>query len=244
MSPMSWMIDEVATAGREHLDPSYVAGFDRKSGFDVASEVELLKRWGLGADSCVIDIGAGTGEFAVALSSICKRVVAVEVSPAMLDAIRRRIVQQAASNVEVVEAGFVTYTHDGAPADFVFSKNALHHLPDFWKVVALERVANVLRPGGVLRLRDLVYSFEPTTYMATFEAWLGSAPADAANGWTRPELELHIKEEHSTFSWLLEPMLTRAGFQVREAEFSATKVFAAYTCTRVFMGADGRPVPT
>ena len=42
------------------------------------------------------------------------------------------------------------------PFDLVISEYALHHLPDFWKAVALERMAGFLRPGGTLRLRDLV----------------------------------------------------------------------------------------
>jgi len=38
-------------------------------------------------------------------------------------------------NVEPVQAGFLTYQHVGE-ADFVYSRFALHHLPDFWKAVA------------------------------------------------------------------------------------------------------------
>jgi len=227
------MIDEAARAGPEHLDPVYVVGFDRKSSFDVASEIDLLRSHGLRAGSCLVDVGAGTGEFAVAAARFCERVVAVDVSPAMLGAIRRRVADAGAANVEVVEAGFLTYHHRGRPADFVFSKNALHHLPDFWKVVALARIAGVLKPGGVLRLRDLVYSFEPRNYKLAFESWLRSAPDNPAQGWTRLELETHIKEEHSTFAWLLEPMLNRTGFQIRDVELSDTQVFAAYTCTRL-----------
>jgi len=233
MGAMAWMIDEAARAGPEHLDPAYVAGFDRKSSFDVASEIDLLRSHGLRADSCLVDVGAGTGEFAVAAARICERVVAVDVSPAMLGAMRRRVADAHAANVEVVEAGFLTYHHVGRPADFVFSKNALHHLPDFWKVLALGRIARILRSGGVLRLRDLVYSFEPRNYEPAIEGWLRSAPDDAAEGWTRAELETHIKEEHSTFAWLLELMLNRTGFQIHDVELSDTQVFAAYTCRRL-----------
>jgi RNA polymerase primary sigma factor len=45
----------------------------------------------------------------------------------------------------------------------------------------------------------------------------------------REELEAHLREEHSTFTWLLEPMLERAGFEIVGASFSASRVFAAYT---------------
>ena len=54
--------------------------------------------------------------------------------------------------------------------------NALHQLPDLWKVLALDGIAKLLRPGGVLRLRDLIFDFQPAEAEAVFDAWLvGSA---------------------------------------------------------------------
>jgi SAM-dependent methyltransferase len=132
-------------------------------------------------------------------------------------------------NVECVEQGFLTYEHGGEPADFVYSRNALHHLPDFWKAIALERISGFLRPGGILRLRDLVFSFEPADATSAIEAWLAGAPEDPAAGWTRAELETHLREEYSTFSWLLEPTLARAGFEIRDAEYRSG-AYAAYVC--------------
>ncbi len=41
-----------------------------------------------------------------------------------------------------------------------------------------------------------------------------------------------MREEHSTFSWLLEPMLERAGFNIRDVDFSASRTYAAYTCVK------------
>lgn len=76
----------------------------------------------------------------------------------MLDILRSKI-EPGASNVEVVQAGFLTYDHRGAKADFVYARWALHHLPDFWKTSALTRIRAILEPGGTLRLSDIVYSF-------------------------------------------------------------------------------------
>lgn len=41
-------------------------------------------------------------------------------------------------------------------------RNVLHRLPDFWKAIALDRIARMLWPGGVLCLRDLIFGFRPT----------------------------------------------------------------------------------
>jgi SAM-dependent methyltransferase len=74
----------------------------------------------------------------------------------MLRATQVKIGETGIRNVDCVQAGFLTFQHEGEPADFVSSRNALHHLPDFWKAIALARAAQWLRPGGVLLLRDLV----------------------------------------------------------------------------------------
>ena len=156
-----WWLDERGHAGDEHLDPRYVAGYERKSGFDPADDIDVLRRHGLDAGSVVVDLGAGTGAFSAAVAPFCRRVIAVDVSPSMTAALRARIEQDGLDNVTVVETGFLSYDHGTEPADFVFTRNALHHLPDFWKAIALQRVAAILRPGGVLRLHDLVFDFEP-----------------------------------------------------------------------------------
>jgi SAM-dependent methyltransferase len=145
------------------------------------------------------------------------------VSEAMVAAMRGQ-------GIEAIQAGFLTYEHAGDSPDAVFTRNALHHLPDFWKAAALERVARLLRPGGVLRLRDIVYSFEPAAADDAVSAWLAAAPKDPSQGWTAPQLAEHLRDEHSTFTWLLEPMLEHAGFDVHERWLSPNGIYAAYTC--------------
>ena len=41
-----WWLDEMAHAGEEHLDPQYVAGYDQKSAFDPAEDLDALKALG------------------------------------------------------------------------------------------------------------------------------------------------------------------------------------------------------
>jgi len=227
--------NELALAGSEHLDPSYVAAYERKTGFDpdeARYELELLEPHGLGPDSTLIDFGAGTGWFAFAAAARCRRVVAVDVSPAMAASMERRAREQHVSNVEIVQAGFLSYQHIGEPADFAYCRNALHHLPDYWKAVALGRIAAVLKPRGVLLLRDIVFSFDPTEADAYIGPWLDGAAATPDEGWTREELETHLREEFSTFSWLLEPMLERAGFAIESSDFGTRRIFAGYVCVK------------
>jgi ubiquinone/menaquinone biosynthesis C-methylase UbiE len=81
-----WFPDELARAGAEHLDPAYAARYDRKTTahFDPAEEVAHLRDLGLDAAHTLVDLGAGTGALALAAAEVCRRVVAVDVSSAML----------------------------------------------------------------------------------------------------------------------------------------------------------------
>jgi SAM-dependent methyltransferase len=232
MQQPDWYIDELAHAGDEHLDPAYVTGYDRKSATDHTEDLAVLCALGLGAESVVVDLGAGTGTFALAVAPLCRRVVAVDVSPAMLALLNAQIARLGLTNVESVRAGLLSYAHAGAPANYVYSRNVLHHLPDFWKGLALQRMADLLAPGGVLRLHDLVYSFEPRAAAPAIEAWLAGARERPEEGWTRPELATHVRTEYSTYSWLLEPLLEHSGFEIRDASYRPSGTYAAYTCVK------------
>jgi SAM-dependent methyltransferase len=226
-----WWLDERAHAGPEHLDPAYVVGYDTKAGYDPSDDVAALRARGVGAESVVVDLGAGTGAFTTAIAPNYGHVIAVDVSPAMVAALRRRVDTLDLDNVTVVEAGFLSYEHRGAPVDAVFTRNALHHLPDFWKAIALRRIAAMLRPDGVLRLHDLVYDFAPDEVDERIEAWIDGAVDDPAVGFTGDELAEHVRTEFSTYSWLLELMLERAGFEVIDRSFRRG-AYGAYTCAR------------
>jgi ubiquinone/menaquinone biosynthesis C-methylase UbiE len=228
-----WLLDELAHAGPEHLDPAFVAGYERKQGYpDPAEDLAVLASYGLDQTSTVVDLGAGTGRFALAAAARFGQVTAVDISPAMLQVLRGRAAAAGVANLHLVEAGFLSYQHAGSPADGVYTRNALHQLPDFWKAVALDRIGRLLRPGGVLRLRDLIYDFQPWEADAVFEQWLDGAADDPTLGYTRADMAEHIRREYSTFRWLLEPMLAAAGFEILTADFEGS-VYGAYTCRRL-----------
>jgi ubiquinone/menaquinone biosynthesis C-methylase UbiE len=232
MNGKRWMLDEIAHAGAEHLDAAFVAGYDRKQGFpDPSEDLAVFEAHGLGPSSVVVDVGAGTGQFSLAAASRFGHVTAVDVSPTMLAVLRQKAAQANLSNLDFVQAGFLTYEHTGPPADGVYSRNALHQLPDFWKALAIDRIARFLRPGGVLRLHDLIYDFQPSEAEEVFDRWFDAAVTDHASGYTREDFADHIRTEHSTFRWLLEPMLAAVGFDIVTVKFSRA-VYGAYTCVR------------
>jgi ubiquinone/menaquinone biosynthesis C-methylase UbiE len=228
-----WLRDELAIAGRENLDAEHASQYDTKENASVMEELALLNKLGLNRQSEVVDMGAGTGQFTLAVAAVCARVVAVDVSPVMLDVLRAKVRASQLTNIEVVQSGFLTYERPGKQADFVYSRYALHHLPDFWKALALQRLRQIVRRGGILRLSDVVYHFEPSEAIDRLDAWCATLSDRPEDGWTRADLEEHIRDEHSTFTWLLEPMIERSRFQIEEAVYSSDGIFAQYVVRAV-----------
>lgn len=227
------MLDELAHAGPEHLDAAFITGFDRKQGYpNPADDIAVFTAHGLGKESVVIDLGAGTGQFALAAAGHFGHVIAVDVSQAMLDAMSDKADAVSASPppLEYVQGGFLSYS-PAVPVDGVYTRHALHQLPDFWKAIALSRIAGMLKPGGVLRLRDLVYDFRPDQAAEVFDRWLAAAATDPAAGYTAADYAEHIRTEHSTFRWLLEPMLEASGFDIAGVTYER-RLYAAYTCVK------------
>src|SRR5690242_1507510 len=105
---VDWMLDELAHAGPEHLDPAFVAGFDRKQGYpDPTPDADAFAAYGLDGASTVVDLAAGTGRFAVAAARRFGRVVAVDISPGMVAWLRDAAGREGLTNLEVVRSGFL-----------------------------------------------------------------------------------------------------------------------------------------
>ena len=78
---------------------------------------------------------------------------AVDVSANMPAFARRRC---EAAGVQVVQhhAAFLSHQFEPASVDVVTTRSALHQLPDTWKQAALNKIAAMLRPGGLFYIWD------------------------------------------------------------------------------------------
>lgn len=224
-----WQIDELKNAGKEHLDEVYVSNYDHKAQFDPTDDIAHLRQLGLSNKSSVIDFGAGTGSFATAVAPYCQTVIAVDPSPAMNARLQAAVAKTNIGNLSVANGGFLTYQPPFKSMDFIFTRHALHHLPDFWKVMALSKMRSILVPQGILRIKDLIFDFQPEETESRVEAWISRAVDDSAVGWTADELAEHMREEYSTFSWIFELMLQQTGFEIIKREYKHD-IYGAYTC--------------
>ena len=198
---------------------------------DVQGEIrEVLDFLDLQPDQTVLEIGTGTGEFALAAARNCAKVYAVDLSAGMLRYAKKKAESQGVSNVEFIQGGFLTYEHQGAPLDAVVTQIALHHLPDFWKQIALMRMAGMLRDGGKLFLRDVVYSFDIREHKSFFEDFVSKASETVGPKFAE-HIEAHVKNEYSTLDWIMMGLIERAGFDVERAEHLNGFV-GAYFCRK------------
>ena len=223
---MGWHYDELRQVGTDFEDAGQVAIYDDRQGVDAAGHTAILDRLGVGTGTRFVELGCGTGWLSIRAAQRGAGVTAVDVSGEMLAAAGRNAEREAAE-VRLVRAGFLTF-EPGEPVDVVASCFALHHLNDFWKQAALLRIASMLRPGGHFFLRDVVFSFDADDYEAGAERWISEMTGDGS-GWSREAFETHLRDEHSTYAWIMRGLLERAGFAVEEDR--RTPAYADYACT-------------
>jgi len=224
---MSWHYDEMRQVGLDFENPDQVAEYDSKQGFDRSAERELISRLDIRPGERVVDLGCGTGSFAREAASAGARVRAVDVSQRMLAFVRSASTRERLSGIDCEHAGFLTFAAEPDSIDCIVSRFALHHLPDFWKQVALIRLARALKPDGRFYLRDVVFSFDPGSYPAAIDAWIHRMPE--VSGFSQSDFETHVRDEFSTFAWVLEGLLERAGLEIIERDYSGPE-YAEYLC--------------
>ncbi|MDP9023096.1 MAG: hypothetical protein M3N57_10495 [Actinomycetota bacterium] len=83
--------------------------------------------------------------------------------------------------------------------------------------MALVRVADALRPGGAFYRWDAIWSFAAHDTLTQLLAWIERMAQPPGEGFTRADFETHVREEFSTFSWIIEGMIQRAGLTVEAA---------------------------
>ncbi len=130
---------------------AYVVSPGHASGDDLARMIELANA---APDDEALDIATGGGHVARHLAPLCSRVVASDLTPAMLETARRFIEGEGLKNVEFAEADAESLPFADASFDVVTCRIAPHHFPNPDRFVS--EVARVLRSGGRFVLIDTI----------------------------------------------------------------------------------------
>src|SRR5262245_54474708 len=115
------------------------------------------------------DLGCGTGQVSAALAPFVQRVIAVDSSPAMLQAAKRRLV--AFDNIDLRRGELEALPIDDTRLDAAVLMLVLHHVPEPHK--ALAEVVRVLKPGGRVIVGDMLPHDRDGYRQQMGHVWLG-----------------------------------------------------------------------
>lgn len=228
-----WQYDEMKLCGVKFDREEFADGYDEHHERFRDYKKEADERIGLldlDMQSTLVDMGCGTGAFAIHAANRLRKIYAVDVSQAMIKCAQRKAKEINVENIEFHQGGFLTYQHRAEPVDAIVSSLALHHLPDFWKSVALKRLIEMLKTGGRLLLFDVVFSFDTTNYESFITGYIQSMTGRMGDQ-MKTELETHFRQEFSTFDWVMEGLLQKAGFQIEKADYMEG-FLATYLCKK------------
>lgn len=144
-----------------------------------------------------LDVGCGAGQFARLLAARASQVDAIDISPQMIAAARG---QADPGNVAWLVGDVMQQALEPASYDVVTAIASLHHLP---LDAGLDRLATLVRPGGVLAVLGLARENSPAGYALAAAA----VPANLAVGvWghlrgtiVRPPADMPVREPTETF---------------------------------------------
>ena len=166
----------------EHAFGSGADAYDRhRPGWPPEAVERALAELGVGADSAVLDLAAGTGKLTRELLPRARRVVAVDTSADML-----RLLGEALPGAETLEGMADAIPLPDASIDAVLVAEAFHW---FATPESVAEIARVLRGDGGLALLWNLYDWGDEDWVADVRAVLGRhlAPAVAAADRNRPE---------------------------------------------------------
>src|SRR3954470_10142763 len=214
MLARDWYYNERRSIG---IDSTVASIYDSQDDSDLRARAALTML-GVQRGWRIADIGCGNGVLACEAALMGAEVDAIDISPAML---RLAEIQARDRNVAIrtQSAGLLSFAYQPNTYDLVVSEFALHHLPDFWKAVALSRIHGALKPGSNFYLRDIVFVSMPDGTDRDVEGWADFSIKN--HDFDRDSVVNHMRDEYSTFGWVIERMLTDVGFQIVSVDYHA-----------------------
>ena len=211
-----WYYSELKQTGINFENIEEVKQYDEKykNTRNLDSEAEsIIKALELKPNSKILEIGTGTGEMAIRLSKQCKKVYACDVSKTMLDYALDKAKKGGSNNIEFAHAGFLNFEIKPKYFDAVITQLSLHHLPDFWKSVALDRISHSLKTGGRFFLLDSILSFNISIFEDTINNIIALTRKSVGDRIAN-EIIVNIKDEYPTYDWIIEGLIQKSGLKI------------------------------
>lgn len=143
----------------------------------------MLRHLRLKPDQVLLDYGAGTGLVALKLLPYVRKIVAVDASHGMLDALGGKLAENHVPNVELLHGMIEDRSFQLPAADVIVSSMVLHHIRD--TAAAAGAFWAALKPGGQIAVADL------DEENGEFH---GDPRAAAHNGFSRPDFRRRFEQ--------------------------------------------------
>jgi len=146
--------DDSRSLSRERfgqLAQAYVTSKTHARGWELDRLVEIAQPQ---ADWIVLDVATGGGHTALKFAPFVARVIAMDISPPMLEAAQAFVTERGAENVTFEPADAENLPFEDGMFDLVTCRIAPHHFPDCSRFV--QEGARVLKTGGLLLVQDHV----------------------------------------------------------------------------------------
>lgn len=228
---ISWQYDEFQQVGKDYTSEAEVNVYDSSHADFRDMEAEgnqVLDQLGIKITDTLIDFGSGTGSFAIQAARRCAKVYAVDVSPTMISLAEAKATQANLLNIEFHHSGFLTYQHQGQAVDVITTTFALHHLPDFWKAIALDRINSMLKTGGELYICDVI--IDSRDAINNINVFINNQEI-AGGKFLLEDAQMHFRDEYSTYDWVMDGLLSRSGFTIKSKSIEGG-VMGKYLCVK------------
>lgn len=118
-----------------------------------------------------VDIGCGEGDLALLLARGCRKVMAIDRSPKMLEVLQQRCKDENLHNLVCQRGEMEQLPLESGTADLAMMSQVLHHAAD--PAAAVAEMARILQPGGRFALLDLLAHDREWTREQLGDLWLG-----------------------------------------------------------------------
>jgi len=115
---------------------------------------ELIGKIGLTQNDTVMDFGCGPGFFTVELAKKAKSVVAVDLSPEMLQKAQKKAAKSQVKNIQFLQSDGINLQLGDGSVDFILLVTVFHEVGDVESV--LKEFWRVTKPGGRLAIVEVV----------------------------------------------------------------------------------------
>ena len=157
--------DQVSARFAAHAQ-GYVTSPSHAAGDDLERLVALAEP---GPDWRLLDVATGGGHTALRFAPLVRQVIALDLTPTMLQAAHCFISETSGGEVAFLASDAEALPFPAATFDLVTCRIAPHHFPDCYRFVT--ECARVLRPGGLLLIEDNTVPDDPRAarYIDSFE---------------------------------------------------------------------------